>query len=43
MNFNTFNFLCGITGLIIIWLASHSLLAVMGGVVAGIHINYTPK
>lgn len=33
------NFICGILGLTIIWFASHSVVAVLGGVVAALHFT----
>ena len=42
MSIKTLNFALGITGLLIIWFATHSIVAVLGGIIAGVHIT-TPN
>jgi hypothetical protein len=37
------NTLLGVLGLAIIWLATHNWVAVLGGVVAGLHFQITIK
>lgn len=45
MNISTagFNLACGIIGLLIIWFGTHSIVGLLGGLIAGIHVNYRPN
>ena len=40
VTFHSLNWLLGFLGLAIIWFSSHSLVAVLGGVVAGLHVAW---
>lgn len=43
MKISSVNFLLGVLGLTIIWLSTHSGVAILGGIVAAIHITVNGK